>query len=170
MEKVFIQLTFKQKKFIYEIARLEYRIWNAITKLEIVNNLIVEEEGNIISINAAIRAAGKGKIAEKLSIWKTKSEYKLFKLNLRKNKIDVVKIVLNQSKLEQTKNALISIEKSLSNFHQNHINNNIAKEEPPILNMQTKPFQPDQEKFVNSIESNPKVISSFSEKILKIAS
>jgi len=114
IENALIKLTFKQKHFIYTIARLEYRIWKALTNLEIVNNLIAEEQDNITSLNAAIAAAGKGKVGDKLIVWKTKAEYRLFKLNLRKNKIDVVKLILNQSKLKQTKEALITLEKDIS--------------------------------------------------------
>ncbi len=116
IENALMKLTFKQKNFIYTIARLEYRIWKALTKLEIVNTLIAEEQDNINSLNAAIPAAGKGKVADKLMIWKTKAEYKLFKLNLRKNKIDVTKIIINQSKLEQTRQALIALEKDIANI------------------------------------------------------
>jgi len=59
IENALMKLTFKQKNFIYTIARLEYRIWKALTKLEIVNKLIIEERENITSLNAAIAAAGK---------------------------------------------------------------------------------------------------------------
>jgi len=121
IENVLMKLTFKQKNFIYTIARLEYRIWNALTKLEIVNNLIAEEEENIISINAALAASGKGKVTDKLMAWKIKAEYKLFKLNLRKTKIDVVKIVINQSKLEQTKQALIALEKDIKGLEKQQL-------------------------------------------------
>jgi len=114
IENALIKFTFKQKNFIYTIARLEYRTWEALTKLEIVNTLIVEEQDSIASLNAAIAAAGKGKVANKLMIWRTKAEYKLFKLNLRKNKIDVTKIIINQSKLAQTKQALIALEKDIA--------------------------------------------------------
>ena len=114
IENALIKFTFRQKNFIYTIARLEYRIWKGLTKLEIVNTLIAEEQDNIASLNAAISAAGKGKVSDKLMIWKTKAEYKLFKLNLRKNKIDVTKIIINQSKLEQTKQALIALEKDIA--------------------------------------------------------
>ncbi len=116
IENTLMKLTFKQKNFIYTIARLEYRIWKALTKLEIVNTLIEEEQDNINSLNAAIKAAGNGKVADKLMIWKTKAEYRLFKLNLRKNKIDVIKIIINESKLEQTKRALIALEKDIANI------------------------------------------------------
>ncbi len=114
IENVLMKLTFKKKNFIYTIARLEYRIWNALTMLETVNNLIAEEEENITSINAALAASGKGKVTDKLTVWKIKAEYKLFKLHLRKNKIDVVKILINQSKLEQAKQALIVLEKDIA--------------------------------------------------------
>jgi len=114
IETVLMKLTLKQKLFIYQIARLEYRIYKSLFKLNEVNLLIAEEEQNLISINAAIKAAGTGKIADKLIVWKTKTEYKLFKLNLRKNKIDVVKLVINQSKLEQAKQALATLEKDLT--------------------------------------------------------
>jgi len=113
IENALMKLTFKKKNFIYTIARLEYRIWKALTKFEIVNDLIVEELDNITSLNAAIAAAGKGKVADNLIAWKIKAEYKLFKLNLRKNKIDVVKLVINQSKLEQIKQALIALEANI---------------------------------------------------------
>jgi len=114
IENAIMKLTFKQKNFIYTVARLEYRIWKALTKLEIVNSLINEEQDNIASLIAAIAAAGKGKVADKLLVWKSKAEYKLFKLNLRKNKIDITKIIINQSKLEQTKQALIVLEKDIA--------------------------------------------------------
>jgi len=109
IETVLMKLTLKQKLFIYQIARLDYRIFKSLLKLEEVEILITEEEKNLRSVNAAIEAAGEGKIKDKLLVWKTKTEYKLFKLNLRKNKIDVVKLVLNQSKLEQLKQALSAL-------------------------------------------------------------
>jgi len=110
IESALMKLTLKQKNFIYQIARLEYRIYKSLMKLNEVNVLIVEEEQNIKSWNAAIKAAGKGKVAEKLTLWKVKAEYKLFKLKLRKNKIDIVKLILNQSKLDQLKQALNALE------------------------------------------------------------
>ncbi len=110
IENALMKLTLKQKNFIYRIARLEYRIYKSLIKLNEVNVLIDEEEKNIISWNAAIKAVGEGKVAEKLITWKIKAEYKLFKLKLRKNKIDIIKLILNQSKLEQLKQALIAIE------------------------------------------------------------
>jgi len=109
IETVLMKLTLKQKLFIYQIARLDYRIFKSLLKLEEVEILITEEEKNLRSVNAAIEAVGEGKIKDKLLVWKTKTEYKLFKLNLRKNKIDVVKLVLNQSKLEQLKQALSAL-------------------------------------------------------------
>jgi len=125
IETVLMKLTFKQKNFIYTIARLEYRIWNALTKLEIVNNLIAEEQDNITSINAALTASRKGKVTDKLMAWKIKAEYKLFKLNLRKTKIDVVKIVINQSKLEQTKQSLIALEKDIAEVEKKQLKLNV---------------------------------------------
>ncbi len=113
-ETVLMKLNMKQKQFIYRIAMLEYRIYKSLVKLNEVTLLIMEEEQNIISLNDAIQAAGKGKVADKLTVWKTKAEYKLFKLNLRKNKIDITKLIINQSKLEQTKQALISLEADLN--------------------------------------------------------
>ncbi len=135
IENALIKLTFKQKNFIYTIARLEYRIWKALTKLEIVNTLIAEEQDNINSLNAAIPAAGKGKVSDKLMIWKTKAEYKLFKLNLRKNKIDVTKIIINQSKLEQTKQALIALEKDIANIdlQKLHFEENVKHDKAALL-------------------------------------
>ena len=109
-----MRLTCKQKQFIYQIARLEYRIYKSLLKWDEVNALIEDEEQNLKSLNAAIQAAGKGKVADKLLIWKTKSEYRLFKLNLRKNKIEIIKVVINQSKLEQTKQALVALEKDIA--------------------------------------------------------
>ena len=103
LETIIFKLTFKQKKFVYDIARLEYKIWQAITKLEIVNTLIEEEEKTMASLTAAINAAGEGPVSQKISLWKLKSEIKLFKLQLRKNKIDITRLIANQSKLEQTK-------------------------------------------------------------------
>lgn len=110
IETVLMRLTIKQKQFVYYIARLEFRIYKSLLKWEEVNGLIVEEELNIISLNAAIQVAGKGKVAEKLLTWKTKSEYKLFKLNFRKNKIHITKVIINQSKLDQIRQALIDLE------------------------------------------------------------
>ena len=113
-ENVMMKLTMKQKQFIYQIAKLEYRIQTALMKLENVTILIREEEENISSLKAAIEAAGKGKVTDKLMIWKTKAEYKLFKLNLRKSKIDLIKLAINQSKLGQLKQALASLEKDIT--------------------------------------------------------
>ncbi len=134
IENTLMKLTFKQKDFIYTIARLEYRIWKALTKLEIVNTSITEAEGNIASLNAAIAAAGKGKVADKLMAWKTKAEYKLFKLNLRKNKIDVVKLVINQSKLEETKQALITLEADIEKIEMRKESIITVKEKKTVLN------------------------------------
>ncbi len=114
VETVLMRFAIKQKLFIYRIARLEYRIYKSLLKWNEVNALINDEEQNIKSLNAAITAAGKGKVAEKLLIWKTKAEYKLFKFNLRKNKTDITKLIINQSKLEQTNQALASLEKDLA--------------------------------------------------------
>jgi len=114
IETVLMKLNMKQKQLIYQIARLEYRIYKSLLKLNDVNELIMEEEQNIKSLNDAIQAAGKGKVAEKLMVWKVKAEYKLFKLNLRKNKIDITKLIINQSKLEQAKQALITLEADLA--------------------------------------------------------
>ena len=116
IETVLMKLMIKQKKFIYQIARLDYRIFKSLAKLEVVNALIIEEEQNIKSLDAAIKAAGEGKIAEKLIVWKIKAEYKLFKLNLRKNKIDIAKLIFNQSKLEQLKQALIALETDIAHI------------------------------------------------------
>ncbi len=115
-ETVLMRLTIKQKKFIYQIARLDYRISKSLALPEVVNLKISEEEQNIKSLNAAIIAAGKGKVVEKLITWKTKAEYKLFKLMLRKNKIDIVKLIVNQSKLNQLKQALTVLEADIENF------------------------------------------------------
>jgi len=114
IETVLMKLNMKQKQLIYQIARLEYRIYKSLLKLNDVNELIMEEEQNIKSLNDAIQAAGKGKVAEKLMVWKVKAEYKLFKLNLRKNKIDITKLIINQSKLEQAKQALITLEADIA--------------------------------------------------------
>jgi len=113
IETVLIRLSIKLKQLIYQIARLDYRIFKRLAMLEKVDDLIVEEVQNIKSLDAAIKAAGKGKVTEKLIAWKVKAEYKLFKLNIRKNKIDLVKIIINQSKLQQHKEALISIENDI---------------------------------------------------------
>ncbi len=110
VENVLIKFTIRYKQSVYQIARLEYRIYKNLIKLEAVNTLILEEEKNLKSLNNAINAAGKGKVEEKLSIWKIKAEYKLFKLNLRRNKIDIVKLVLNQSQLAQLKQSLEALE------------------------------------------------------------
>ena len=112
-----MKLILKQKKFQYEIVRLEYKIFLAVTKLDNVNFSISESEETIVSLNASISVSGKGKVMEKLVRWKTKEEYKLFKLHLRKAKIDVCKIVINQSKLSQTKEALLVVEKSIETLN-----------------------------------------------------
>ena len=113
IETVLIRLSIKQKQLIYQIARLDYRIFKRLAMLEKVDALIAEEEENIKLLGVAIQATGKGKVAEKLIAWKVKAEYKLFKLNIRKNKIDLVKIIINQSKLQQHREALISIENDI---------------------------------------------------------
>ncbi len=110
IETVLMKLIMKQKQFIYQIARLEYRIYKGLSKWNELEILISTEERNIKSLIAAIKAAGEGSVAEKLLIWKAKAEHKLFKLNLRKNKIDIPRLILNQSKLKQLKKALISLE------------------------------------------------------------
>jgi len=113
IETILMGLTIKQKQLIYQIARLDYRIFKGLAMLEKVNALIADEEQNIKSLEAAIKAAGEGKVAEKLIVWKVKADYKLFKLNIRKNKIDPIKIIINQSKLQQHHHALESVEKDI---------------------------------------------------------
>ena len=113
IETVLMRLSIKQKQLIYQIARLDYKIFKSLAMLEKVNFLIAEEEQNIKSLDAAIKAAGEGKVAEKLIVWKIKAEYKLFKLSIRKNKIDPIKIIINQSKLQQHRQALESVEKDI---------------------------------------------------------
>jgi len=116
IETVLMRLTIKQKQLIYQIARLDYRIFKSLAMLEKVEALIAEEKQNIKSLDAAIEGAGEGKVAEKLIVWKVKAEYKLFKLNIRKNKIDPIKIIINQSKLQQHRQALESVEKDILTF------------------------------------------------------
>ncbi len=116
IETVLMRLTIKQKQLIYQIARLDYRIFKSLAMLEKVDALIAKEGQNIKSLNAAIKAAGEGRVAGKLILWKVKAEYKLFKLNIRKNKIDPVKIIINQSKLQQHRRALESVEKDIIAF------------------------------------------------------
>ncbi len=112
-EIILMKLTIKEKQLIYQIARLDYRIFKSIAMLETVNVLINEEEQNIKSLDAAVKAAGEGKVTEKLTAWKVKAEFKLFKLHLRRNKIDPAKIIINQSKLGQHQQALIALEKDI---------------------------------------------------------
>ncbi len=107
------KLIHKQKLYTYQIAKLEYKIYVGLVKLEQVNLLINKMETNIKSLNAAIIASGDGEIKDKLVVWKIKAEYQLFKLGMRKNKIDVVKLILNQSKLEEVKQALIVVNQSI---------------------------------------------------------
>ena len=107
------KLIHKQKLFIYQIAKLEYKIYVGLIKLEQVDLLINATETNIISLNAAILAAGEGEVAKKLLAWITKEGYRLFKYKLRKNKIDVIKLVINQSKLEEVKQALITVNQAI---------------------------------------------------------
>ncbi len=113
IETVVMRLVMKQKQLIYQIARLDYRIFKSLAMLEKVDALIAEEEQNIKSLDVAIKATGEGKVAGKLIAWKVKTEYKLFKLNIRKNKIDPIKIIINQSKLQQHRQALESVEKDI---------------------------------------------------------
>ena len=115
-ETILMKLTIKQKQLIYQIARLDYRIFKSLAMLETVNVLVNEEEQNIKSLDAAIIAAGEGKVSEKFTIWKVKAEYKLFKLRLRRNKIDPTKIIINQSKLVQHQQALVALEKDIANI------------------------------------------------------
>ncbi len=169
IENTLMKLTFKQKNFIYTIARLEYRIWNALTKLEIVNKLIKEEQSNIISLNAAITAAGKGKVADKLIVWKTKAEYKLFKLNLRKNKIDVVKIIINQSKLAQTKQGLKAIEADILEFKKQQFKSNSIIETTITDNASNTLFN-DWQKHQHQNASIKASLSKYFNEALKMAS
>jgi len=135
IETVLTKLTIKQKQLIYQIARLDYRIFKKLAQLEVVNVLIKEEEENIKSLNTAIKAAGKGKVSDKLLFWKVKAEYKLFKFNLRKNKIDVIKLILNQSKLEQAKQALVSINADIEHM-------NVQKQKSlPAINKGKEPIK-----------------------------
>jgi len=171
IETVLNRLTIKQKQFIYQIARLEYRIYKSLLKWNEVNSLISEEEQNLKSLNAAIQAAGKGKVAEKLLTWKTKAEYKLFNLNLRKNKIDITKVVINQSKLEQTKLALITLGKDIAEIEKQkeHFSDKIIENKISIPNNSI--FE-SWEKFRQTNEENPinKSINAFLKENLLMAS
>ena len=150
LETALFRLQFKKKKFIYDIARLEYRIWAALTKLETVNKLIAEEEENIASLTAAIAAAGKGKVKEKLKTWLVKVEYKLFKLQIRKNKAGADKIIINQSKLKQTKEALISLENTIGQIESQVIKiNTEQKAEISLLTNQTQFIKQENFPFYN---------------------
>lgn len=119
-ETILMKLTITQKQLIYQIARLDYRIFKSLAMLETVNVLINEEEHKIKSLDEAIMAAGEGKVFEKLIVWKVKAEYKLFKLHLRRNKIDPTKIIINQSKLGQHQQALIVLESDIANIKTQH--------------------------------------------------
>ena len=154
IETVLMRLSIKQKLFVYQIARLEYRIYKSLLKWNEVNALIVEEEQNIKSLNASILAAGEGKVAEKLLTWKTKSEYRLFKLNLRKNKIDIAKIIINQSKLEQTKQALIALEKDITEIDIQKQRFSVVISENRIEIPENSAFE-SSEKFRQGNEENP---------------
>ena len=169
IENALMKLTFKEKNFIYTIARLEYRIWKALTKLEIVNKLITEEQENITSLNAAIAAAGKGKVADKLIVWKTKAEYKLFKLNLRKNKIDVTKIIINQSKLAQTKAALKTIEADILQFEEQQFKSN-SFTETPITNNASNILFNDWQNHQHQNASVKASLTKYFDEALKMAS
>ncbi len=171
VENVIMKLTMKQKLFIYQIARLEYRIYKSLSKLNEVNLLIAEEEQNLISINAAIIAAGEGKVVDKLIVWKTKAEHKLFKLNLRKKKIDVVKLVINQSKLEQTKIALTALEMSLAWVEKQSLNlTPVIEENKQQLNSES--IFTSWQKSKQSEEENPinQSIKAFIKENFKMAS
>ncbi len=171
LETVLMRLTMKQKQFIYQIARLEYRIYAALMKLKTVNALIEEEKENIASLNAAIAASGKGKVADKLIIWKTKAVYKLFKYNLRKNKIDLTKLILNQSKIEQLKQALSTLEMDLQEIKNQEQNFNNVAEENKIVPAIESVFN-FYEKLKLEQEENPinKSIKAYLKENLKMAS
>ncbi len=170
LETGLMRLTLKQKQFIYQIARLEYRIYAALIKLENVNALIEEEKENITSLNAAISASGKGKVADKLIAWKTKAEYKLFKFNLRKSKIDIIKLVLNQSKKEQLKQALSALEIDLAEIKSQEQNFNKVAEENKIETAKESVFN-FYEKIKLEQEENPinKSIKAYLKENMKMA-
>ena len=167
LETIIFKLTFRQKKYIYEIARLEYKIWLALSKLAIVDNLIEEERNTINSIKAAIKAAGEGRIAEKLSSWLVKAEYKLFKLQLRKNKIDIARLLVNQSKLGQIRAALIIVEQQIEKITRPEE----KKSDEVIVNIENNipPFQKDGFSFENRVNFNNEILA-IEENILKLAS
>jgi len=125
----------KQKLFLYQIARLDYKIWVALLKLESVNKLISTSEANIYSLNNSLAVAGKGEVYNKLSVWKTKEEYKLFKLQFKKNKIDVCKLIINQSKLRQTKEALLIIDILIADLQKQSTQNQPIIENEPTINV-----------------------------------
>ena len=116
LKEALLKFFLRKKKSEYDIARLEYRILANISRFEKVNAMIAQETENIASLEAAIKVAGIGKVGNKLMIWKEKSVQKLFKLNLRKDKISVAKIVINQSKLNGARQALIEINNSIQNL------------------------------------------------------
>ena len=132
---ILIKLIHKQKLFLYQIARLDYKIWVALLKLESVNKLISTSEANIYSLNNSLAVAGNGEVYNKLKVWKTKEEYNLFKLQLRKNKIDVCKLVINQSKLRQTKEALLIIDKLIADLQKQSTQNQPIIENEPTINV-----------------------------------
>ena len=118
LETALFKLNFKKKKFIYEIARLEYRTWLALTKLSHVEELIKQEGEYLASLQAALKVVGEGKLAAQLNVYIIKTEYKLFKLQIRKNKIDIAKLLCNQSKLGQLKQALLVLETDIEDVEE----------------------------------------------------
>jgi len=172
IENVLMKLKMKQKLFIYQIARLEYQIYKSLFKLNEINLLIAEEEQNLISLISAIKAAGEGKVADKLIAWKTKAEYKLFKLNLRKRKIDVVKIVINQSKLEQYKLALEEINKTIQGVENQEVIINKSKEVSCNVIQNKVDRSMEWEKIIFNKHPNPinQSIDNYLQKVFKMAS
>ncbi len=166
---VLTKLIYKQKQYLYQIAKLEYRIFISLFKLNEVNEKIIKEEANMLSIKNALIVVGEGEVREKLKTWEIKAEYKLFRLHLRKSKINIAKIVLNQSKLLEISKALKVVENTINEIENQEklITNEIFKTSE---NSHIKPIISLSENMKGTREPDKKYYKSFNDLKVKMAS
>ncbi len=91
----------KLKSKEYQKSCLLFRTERTILKLEKIEAAIGLIKKNKNDLSTAINAIEDGELKDQLKILKVKAEYKLFLLEIRKNKVNITKIIINQSKLNE---------------------------------------------------------------------
>jgi len=100
----------------YQKSRLLFRTERTILKLEKIVAAISLIKKKNVDLSNAINAIDDGELKDQLKIQKIKAEYKLFLLQVRKNKVNVTKIILNQSKLNELEVIVLNLITTITNI------------------------------------------------------